>query len=62
MKLHNNLAIGFSGSYLFGKLTRASSVVFPDSLGFINTKVDNQVKLGDLYYDFGVQYQKNDYK
>jgi hypothetical protein len=58
LKLHNNLAIGFSGSYLFGKLTRASSVVFPDSLGFINTKVDNQVKLGDLYYDFGVQYQK----
>lgn len=55
---HKNLSLGAKVSYMFGKAQRSSSVFFPDSVGYINTRVDNQVDLGDLYFEFGMQYNK----
>jgi len=56
--IHKNLSVGLRTSYMFGKSVRASAVFFPDSIGLINTRVDNHVDVGDLYFDFGFQYQK----
>lgn len=33
-------------------------VFFPDSIGLLNTKAENYIEVGDLYFDFGAQYQK----
>lgn len=56
---HKNFSVGVKGSYMFGKAQRSNAVFFPDSVGYINTRIDNQVDLGDVYFDFGVQYHKN---
>lgn len=56
--VHKNLSLGLKISYMFGKSQRSSMVFFPDSAGYINTRVDNQIDLGDLYFEFGMQYQK----
>jgi hypothetical protein len=57
-QLHKNLAIGAKGTYMFGMSERAKAIFFPDSIGYINTRIDNQIELGDLYFDFGLQYNK----
>ncbi len=56
--LHKNLSVGVKGAYMFGRSDRIRAVFFPDSIGYINTRIDNQVDIGDLHYDFGVQYHK----
>ncbi|MBE0638845.1 MAG: hypothetical protein IH598_10025 [Bacteroidales bacterium] len=53
-----NLSVGVKASYLFGKSQRSQVVFFPDSVGYINTRIDNQVDLGDFYFDFGAQFHK----
>lgn len=58
-ELHKNLAIGAKASYMFGKTDLIRKVFFPDSVGYINTRIDNNLEVGDLYFDFGIQYQKN---
>jgi hypothetical protein len=57
-KLHKNLAIGIKGAYMFGLLEQIKAVFFPDSVGYINTRIDNQTELGGFYFDFGMQYNK----
>jgi hypothetical protein len=57
-QVHKNLSLGLKVSYMFGKSQRSSMVLFPDSAGYINSRVDNQIDLGDLYFEFGMQYQK----
>ncbi|HPR58590.1 MAG TPA: hypothetical protein PK915_09495 [Bacteroidales bacterium] len=55
---HKNLSFGIKSAYLFGKSERSRSVFFPDSIGYINTRVDNQIDLSDFHFDFGLQYKK----
>jgi len=53
-----NFAIGAKMSYMFGKSDLSSSIFFPDSVGYLNTRVDNYVEVGDLYFEFGMQYHR----
>lgn len=53
-----NFALGAKMSYMFGKLNAVSTVFFPDSVGYLNTRVDNYVEVGDLYFEYGVQYHR----
>lgn len=50
------LSIGFNASYLFGKINRIQKVSFPDSVYFVNTRIDNSVSYGDFFFEAGVQY------
>jgi len=57
-QLHKNFALGAKVSYLFGKENNSRMVFFPDSVGMLNTKVDNYIEVADFYFDFGAQYHK----
>ena len=49
---------------MFGKADLARKIFFPDSIGYLNTRVDNYIEVGDLYFEYGVQYHHelgNDY-
>lgn len=59
VQLHKNLSVGAKSSYMFGKEDLIRKVFFPDSVGYINTRIDNNLEVGDMYFDFGIQYQKN---
>jgi hypothetical protein len=52
------LSIGVNASYLIGTIDRIQNISFLDSIYFINTKIDNSVSIGDIYFDFGIQYFK----
>lgn len=58
-KIFKNLSIGINASYLFGTLNREAVAIFPDSVYFIDFKVDNNTTVNDLYFDYGVQYSKS---
>lgn len=58
-KIFKNLSIGFNASYLFGTLNREAVAIFPDSIYFVNFKVDNNTTVSDLYFDYGVQYSRS---
>jgi hypothetical protein len=51
-----NFSIGAKMSYMFGKSDRARIIFFPDSVGYLNTRVDNYIEVGDLYFEYGMQY------
>jgi hypothetical protein len=51
-----NFAVGAKMSYMFGKADLIRSIFFPDSVGYLNTRVDNYVQVGDLYFQYGIQY------
>ncbi len=51
-----NFSIGAKMSYMFGKSDRARIIFFPDSIGYLNTRVDNYIEVGDLYFEYGMQY------
>lgn len=51
-------SIGAKMSYMFGKLDLARIIYFPDSVGYLNTRVDNYIEVGDLYFEYGMQYHQ----
>lgn len=51
-----NFAVGAKMSYMFGKLDLSRTIFFPDSVGYLNTRVDNYIEVGDIYFEFGLQY------
>ncbi len=51
-----NLRIGLNATYLFGQTSRSSMVYFPDSTYIFGTKVESRVKVSDILFDYGVQY------
>ncbi len=58
VELFKNFAIGAKMSYMFGKSDLARTIFFPDSVGYLNTKVNNYIEVGDLYFEYGVQYHR----
>jgi hypothetical protein len=58
VQLTKNLSVGATASYLFGKANLAKFIYFPDSTGILHTRIDNYIEVGDLTYDFCVQYKK----
>jgi len=57
-QITKELSLGASGSYMFGKANLARFIYFPDSSGMLHTRIDNNIEVGDLYFDFGAQYKK----
>jgi len=58
IELFKNFALGAKMSYMFGKTDLSRKIFFPDSVGYLNTRVDNIVEIGDLYFEFGMQYHR----
>ena len=58
VQLHKNFAVGAKVSYMFGKAELARYVTFPDSVNMLSTRVDNYIEVGDLFFEFGAQYNK----
>jgi len=52
----DNLAIGISGSYYFGKLEHTRMVKFPDSAFIFNSMVNEKILLSGLFFEAGLQY------
>lgn len=52
----DNLAIGISGSYYFGKLEHTRMVKFPDSVFIFNSMVEEKILLNGLFFEAGLQY------
>lgn len=52
----DNLALGLSASYYFGKLEHTRTVTFPDSTFIFNTMVREKVLLNGLVFKAGLQY------
>jgi len=53
------LSIGINASYLFGDINRIQKVSFPDSIYYVNTRIDNSITYGDFFFEAGVQYFTN---
>ncbi len=56
-RIVKNLSVGINASYLFGTMNRQAMVLFPDSAYSMNFKVDNDIIINDLYFNFGIQYK-----
>jgi hypothetical protein len=54
-----NLSAGFNVSYLFGKLSRFSSMEFDGSTPTISSRAENSTHYGGLSFDYGLQYAIN---
>lgn len=58
-KLSKNIYAGFNSSFLFGNIAHTRYVEIADtSGGSINTRINNSVFIGDVYFDYGIQYKK----
>lgn len=57
-KIKNRFSFGFNASYLFGSLNKERRVIYDNSQVPFNTKVTNNIVLGDFSFDFGVQYKQ----
>ncbi len=55
-RLHDNVSVGIDISYLFGSLTRSSSIDFPFDEHAYKTKSENRVVVRDFHFKYGVQY------
>jgi len=56
VKPFTGLSIGVNMTYLFGNLERSTGIVF-DSTHYFNSKAVNLTRIGDAYFNFGLQYR-----
>ncbi len=54
--LTNNLRVGFNIVYVFGNIHYYNIVYSPDSVAVFGTKTEQYLKVGNLMYDWGLQY------
>lgn len=55
-ELSKNLSVGINASYIFGRLEDESRVVYENGSFFFNTLDQNQLRVNDFTFDFGLQY------
>ncbi len=63
-KIYKGLALGFKLNYIFGNVTDATTLYFPDNIHFHNEKRTINLSFNDLTFDLGLIYQqqlKDDY-
>jgi len=59
-KVTKGLSLGINVIYYFGTMNRYRKVYFPDSSAtYINSNLENKIKVNDLAVDFGAQYAAN---
>ncbi|MFA8298668.1 MAG: hypothetical protein ACEPOV_00735 [Hyphomicrobiales bacterium] len=59
-KINDNFFLGFNAYYLFGNITHERIIDFSGDLEdskdmFFNSKVTNQIKINNFYFDLGIQ-------
>ena len=59
VQLGKNVSVGVNASYLFGKLSRFSSLRLAPTTPGVSTKVENSTHVGGLSFDYGIQYVAN---
>lgn len=52
----SSLSFGFNASYLFGSVDRYRRTIYPDNVGFFNSRVRNSMRVSDVVFDAGLQY------
>lgn len=56
LRMLNGFSLGINASWLFGTLKNTRSIEFTDADNFLNTRLINELSLGDFYFDFGLLY------
>lgn len=59
VKLNKNFSLGFNFSYLFGTLEHVRTLLFVDRDDFYNSKYSDKTIIGDVKFDWGLQYTAN---
>lgn len=59
VQLNKNISLGFNFSYLFGSLERIRTLSFVDRHDFYNSKYSDETIIGDIKFDWGLQYTAN---
>ena len=59
VQLNKNISLGFNFSYLFGSLERIRTLSFVDRHDFYNSKYSDKTIIGDIKFDWGLQYTAN---
>lgn len=55
-KALKTLSLGVNASYLFGNIDNIRRSVFPSSGAYFNTRSGTTTRIGDIYFDYGLQY------
>lgn len=50
------LSLGVNASYMFGNIENIRRSVFPSGNNYFNTRSGTTTRVGDVYFDYGVQY------
>jgi hypothetical protein len=58
VRIGKNLSAGVNVSYLFGSVSQTSRLSF-DNFAFFDTRYKQETRLSDVYYEFGLQWQKD---
>ncbi len=58
-KLFKNFSAGFNFGYLFGDISKYRSVFIPDDPYSYNIRIKNDIEVGSIYLNYGLQYNKN---
>lgn len=64
IKVYKGLSLGFKMNYIFGNVTDATTLYFPDNIHFHNEKRVINLSFSNLTFDFGLIYKqqlRNDY-
>ncbi len=51
-------SLGLNIAYLFGSVNKSRMVLFPTSTASLNTQSESDLRVGDLFLEYGAQYQK----
>lgn len=55
-KFLNRFSIGANASYVFGNVYKSTTIAFPDSSYYFNTRLENNYNVSAFNFDFGIQY------
>ncbi|MFY9310045.1 MAG: hypothetical protein WAQ28_13445 [Bacteroidia bacterium] len=55
-KALSSLSLGFNASYMFGNIDNVKRSIFPSTTKYFNTRAATTTRVGDIYFDYGVQY------
>jgi len=59
--LFRDLSIGVNASYLWGQLQSVKQIVIPPDYNMYNTEEQKTTYIGDIIFDYGIQYHKTFY-
>lgn len=58
VRLNRNFSVGVNANYIFGTLTNVRSVEYPDAIGALNGREDQNNRINGFSFGYGAQYFK----